>query len=49
MIGRDTLTENVVKALSPDVPSILLFAGVIDANKRRELAEQMRAQAIPLF
>lgn len=47
IIGRDTLIENVVKALSPDVPSILLFAGVVDATKRRELAEQMRAQAIP--
>lgn len=47
LVGRDTLPENVVKTLSRDMPAILLFAGVIDAQRRRELAEYLRANAIP--
>ncbi|TDX27928.1 hypothetical protein [Rhodovulum visakhapatnamense] len=47
LIGRDTLPENLVKTLSSDMPAILLFAGVIDAQRRRELAEHLRDNAIP--
>ncbi len=47
LIGRDTLPENLVKTLSSEMPAILLFVGVIDAQRRRELAEHLRANAIP--
>lgn len=47
LIGRDILPENLVKTLSSDMPAILLFAGVIDAQRRRELAEHLRDNAIP--
>ncbi|KPF84185.1 hypothetical protein IP70_16730 [alpha proteobacterium AAP38] len=47
LIGPDTLPEMIIKQLSPDIGAILLFAGVIDRAKRHELAQGLRAGAIP--
>lgn len=47
LIGPDTLPEMVVKALSPDVGVILFYAGLLDHAKRHELAQGLRAKAIP--
>jgi len=47
LVKSDVLPENVMKGLSSDVPSIILCAGTLDAAKRHELAERLRANAIP--
>jgi hypothetical protein len=47
LIGPDTLPEMVVKSLSPDVGVILFYAGLLDHAKRHELAQGLRAKAIP--
>ena len=47
LIGPDTLPEMVIKALSPDVGGILFYAGLLDHAKRHELAQGLRAKAIP--
>ncbi|SFK88682.1 hypothetical protein SAMN04488004_103241 [Loktanella salsilacus] len=47
LVGPDALPENIVKALSSDTPSIILCAGIVDAARRHELAERLRANAIP--
>lgn len=47
LIGPDTLPEVVVKTLSSDVGVILLYAGLLDRVKRHELAQGLRAKAIP--
>lgn len=47
LIGPDTLPEMVMKTLSSDVGVILFYAGVIDRAKRHELAQGLRAKAIP--
>lgn len=47
LIGPDTLPETVHKALEPEVPTILVLAGVADMTKRRDFAERLRANAIP--
>lgn len=47
LIGPDTLPEMIVKTLTSDVGVILLYAGVLDRVKRHELAQGLRAKAIP--
>ncbi len=47
LIGPDTLPEMIIKQLSPDIGTLLLYAGVIDRAKRHELAHGLRAGAIP--
>lgn len=47
LIGPDTLPEMVVKALSSDIGVILFYAGLLDHAKRHELAQGLRAKAIP--
>lgn len=47
LIGPETLPEMVIKALSPDVGVILFYAGLLDHAKRHELAQGLRAKAIP--
>lgn len=47
LIGPDTLPEMIVKTLTSDVGVILLYAGVLDRAKRHELAQGLRAKAIP--
>ncbi|MBF9052037.1 hypothetical protein GTA62_18800 [Roseobacter sp. HKCCD9010] len=47
LVGPDVLSENIMKAVSPDTPSIFLCAGTLDAAKRHELAERLRAKVIP--
>ena len=47
LIGPDTLPEAVHKALDPEIPTILVLAGVADMTKRRDFAERLRATAIP--
>lgn len=47
VIGPDTLPEAIQKALDPDLPTIILVAGVADLARRHEFAERLRANAIP--
>ena len=47
LVGPDVLPEVIVKALSTEMPAILIMCGVVDAARRHELAERMRANAIP--
>lgn len=47
LVEPDALPENILKALSSDTPSIILCAGIVDAARRHELAERLRANAIP--
>jgi len=47
LVGPDVLPEVVTKALSTDMPAILIMCGVADLARRQELAERLRANAIP--
>ncbi len=47
LVGPDVLPEIVTKALVSETPSILLLSGVVDAARRYEFAERLRAGAIP--
>ncbi|MDG4649469.1 hypothetical protein P6F26_13575 [Roseibacterium sp. SDUM158017] len=47
LIGSDTLPEMIIKTLSPDTATILLFAGAVDTARRHELSQHLRAGAFP--
>lgn len=47
LVGEDVLPEALIKALSHEVPSILLMCGVVDAARRHELASRLRSGALP--
>lgn len=47
LIGPDVLPEVITKALTAEMPAILLMSGVVDKARRHELAERLRANAIP--
>lgn len=47
LIGPDVLPEVITKALTSETPAILFMSGVVDAARRQELAERLRANAIP--
>lgn len=47
LVGPDVLPEVITKALSTELPTILIMCGVVDLARRHELAERLRANAIP--
>ncbi|AXS40979.1 ATP-binding protein [Breoghania sp. L-A4] len=47
IIGPETLPEAILKAVSSEMPAILLFLGVADLARRHEYAKRLRANAIP--
>jgi hypothetical protein len=47
LIGPDVLPEVITKALTSETPAILFMSGVVDTARRQELAERLRANAIP--
>lgn len=47
LVGPDVLPEVIIKALSTEMPAVLVMCGVVDTARRHELAERLRANAIP--
>jgi len=47
MVSPETLPETIVKEINTDHPTIILLSCVADVARREELAERLRASAVP--
>ncbi len=49
LVGADTSVDDAEKALDPGAPAVLLAAGVVDPDKRREFALRLRSGNHPVL